>query len=584
MRIMWQRAIRGDEEPVTMQERRKREVTAEATVEAQETAVEADDGRAVSLPTPKVLIVDDSPANLMAFEVALEPLGYKIVKAACGRDALRCLLTHDFSLILMDVQMPALSGIDTVKLIKRSKKHRDIPILLITASCKKLSFIRDGYEAGAVDYIRKPCEPKILRSKVMVLVELIRQKEIVKIQAVLLRKHEREAMERRCERRYQDLIEAMPMCVWAAHEDGIFYYSNSAWLQYAGASSRAHVGRTLWRALHPDDGRHVWAVWRQALASQQAAEMQCRLNRRDGIYCWHIARAVPQREEDRVTGWIITATDIDEQKRAEQAEHLARKQAEATNCERMKDEFLATVSHELRTPLTAIVGWTELLRSGTLDGPGAERGIEIIARNVEKERRIVEDILDVSRIATGKLLVHLQTTDPAAIVHEVAEALRPMARAKGIAFESTVKSAGTLMLGDPDRLWQVAWKLVSNALKFTPSGGRVAIGFEHSAHRFILTVSDTGEGVLPEALPRVFECFNQEDRSPTRLHCGLGVGLAIVRELVELHGGSIRATSAGKGLGAMFTVELPSCAAPPAHVDSSRREPCSMRSAAAPCR
>ncbi len=264
-----------------------------------------------------------------------------------------------------------------------------------------------------------------------------------------------------------------------------------------------------------------------------------------------------------MTGWIITATDIDEQKRAEEAEQKARKKAEAANCEIMKDEFLATVSHELRTPLTAIVGWSSLLRSGALKGPKAEHGLATIARNAEAEKQVVEDILDASRIASGKMRVHLEPIDPAAVVDDAASTLRPLAKAKGIALEVELKSSGALMLGDPDRLWQVAWKLVFNAIKFTPSGGRVNVRFEQLGNRFILTISDTGEGIAPSLLPHVFAYFSQEDGTTKRKHGGLGLGLAIVRKLVELHGGSVSAASAGKGAGATFTVSLPSLAAAP---------------------
>ncbi|MDI3287397.1 response regulator [Polyangium sp. 15x6] len=517
-----------------------------------------EDGAKIKLPTPKVLIVDDTPANLLAFEVALEPLGYELVKAASGREALRCLLAMDFSLVLMDVQMPVMNGIETVKLIKQSRRHRYIPILFITAVQRSMSFILEGYETGAVDYVLKPCQPSILRSKVMVLVELFRQKEIVKRQAALLREREREAMERMHAQRYQGVIEAMPICVWTANGNGKFDYANAAWSRYAGLGSRRDVGRGLLEALHPDDRAHAISLWRKALGRRLGVDVQARLRRSDGAYRWHIARAVPQRDAGRVTGWIITATDIDEQKRAEEAEHRARKEAEAANCEIMKDEFLATVSHELNTPLTAIVGWSSLLRAGALDGPSAERGLATIARSAEAERRVVEDILDASRIATGRLQVHLAPIDPRAIIDEAVDALRPLARAKHITFECEVESHGAVMMADPDRLWQVTWKLVFNAIKFTPAEGRVDVRFEHLGKRFLLTVSDTGEGIAPGLLPQVFGYFSQEDGSTKRKHGGLGLGLAIVRKLVELHGGSVSVTSAGKGAGATFTVSIPS--------------------------
>jgi PAS domain S-box-containing protein len=539
--------------------------TNEASFAAQE-RLNLEDDTGISLPTPKILIVDDTPANLLAFEAALEPLGYEVVKANSGFEALRYLLAMEFSLILMDVQMPIFNGIETVKLIKQSKRHRYIPILFITAICRSMSFVLEGYEAGAIDYILKPCEPTILRSKVIVLVELFRQQEIVKRQAALLRQHEREAMARRTELRFEALIESMPICVWAAHANGEFYYSNTAWSLYAGPLTERNVAKSLLNAVHPDDRDNAWTARRDALARLCSVDVQVRLRRGDGVYRWHLVRAVPQREEeDHVTGWIITATDIDEQKRAEEAEALARKEAESTNREIMTDEFLATVSHELRTPLTSLVGWSSLLSSGALNAQKTELGIASIARNAEAERRVVNDILDVSRIATGRLLVHFEPINPAAIVDDVVEALEPLAKTRGITFESTVESSGILMMGDPDRLWQVVSKLVGNAIKFTPAGGRVDVSLEHRGDRFVLTISDTGEGIPPDVLPQIFGYFSQEDRSMTRKHGGLGLGLAIVGKLVELHGGTITATSAGKGHGATFTATLPSCAATLSH-------------------
>ncbi|WP_170319294.1 response regulator [Polyangium spumosum] len=519
---------------------------------------QGEDGAEIQIPTPKILIVDDTAANLLAFEAALEPLGYEIVKAVSGRAALRHLLRHDFSLVLMDVQMPDMNGIETVKLIKRSKRHRYIPILFITAVHRSMSFILEGYETGAVDYVLKPCQPSILRSKVTVLVELFRQKEIVKRQAALLREREREAMERRAERRYQGIIEAMPICVWTTHGNGAFHDANDAWSRYAGVRGRKDVGRALLAALHPEDRKQVLALWRKALRRRIGVEVQARLRRADGVYRWHLARAVPQRDEGHVRGWILTATDIDEQKRAEEAAHRARKEAESANFEIMKDEFLATISHELNTPLTAIVGWSSLLATGALDGASAERGLDTIARSARAEQRVIEDILDASRIATGRLQVHLSPLDPTAIVHEAVDALRPLARAKGVTFECEVDSSGASMMADPDRLWQITWKLVFNAIKFTPSGGRVDVRFEHLGKRFLLTVSDTGEGITHGRLPQVFRSFSQEDASTKRKHGGLGLGLSIVQKLVELHGGTVSAASAGKGSGATFTVSLPS--------------------------
>jgi PAS domain S-box-containing protein len=228
---------------------------------------------------------------------------------------------------------------------------------------------------------------------------------------------------------------------------------------------------------------------------------------------------------------------------------------EAQEANRLKDEFLATVSHELRTPLTAILGWIHLLRTGR---PGqVSRAIDTIERNAHAQARIVEDILDVSRIVTGKLGLELQPVNLAAIVEAAIDTVRPTAESKGLEIVTWLEPLAGETAGDPARLQQVLWNLLSNAIKFTPRGGRVEVRLAREAAHLVMRVSDTGQGIRPDFLPYVFERFRQADSTPTRAHGGLGLGLAIVRHLVELHGGHVTAESQGEGQGATFTVMLP---------------------------
>jgi len=236
----------------------------------------------------------------------------------------------------------------------------------------------------------------------------------------------------------------------------------------------------------------------------------------------------------------------------------ARKAAEEAN--RAKDEFLATLSHELRTPLTPILGWTMMLRGGRTDAATTMRGLQVIERNVRAQAQLIEDLLDVSRIIIGKLRVDLRPIELAAVLETGLEPVRPSADAKEIRVKVDVQ-ARAYVLGDPDRLQQVVWNLASNAVKFTPQGGRIEVRLhQHDAH-VDLTVTDTGRGISPEFLPHVFERFRQADSTSTRKFGGLGLGLAIVRHLVELHGGTVHATSPGVDQGASFTVRLPVIAA-----------------------
>ncbi|HYU44083.1 MAG TPA: ATP-binding protein [Vicinamibacteria bacterium] len=237
-----------------------------------------------------------------------------------------------------------------------------------------------------------------------------------------------------------------------------------------------------------------------------------------------------------------------------ESERAARRDAESAN--RAKDEFLATLSHELRTPLNAIVGWAHLLKTGQLDEGQRTRAIDVIDRNAKAQSQIVGDVLDVSRIVMGKLRLEVRPVELGTVVEEVLDTLRPAAAAKEIRLEATL-SGRARVSGDPDRLQQIVWNLVSNAIKFTPSGGRIRVDLRRAAGHVDVVVEDTGAGIRPEFLPHVFERFRQSDSSSTRTHGGLGLGLALVRHLVELHGGTASAHSRGEGKGATFTVRLP---------------------------
>jgi signal transduction histidine kinase len=237
---------------------------------------------------------------------------------------------------------------------------------------------------------------------------------------------------------------------------------------------------------------------------------------------------------------------------------MAQKEAEAAN--RSKDQFLAVVSHELRTPLTAILGWIRLLRNGTLDASNSMRALETIERNARIQLLLIEDLLDTSRIIVGKLHLDLRPIELATVIEESIDILRPTAQSKSIDLQfQDVRQGIGMVIGDQHRLRQIVWNLLSNAIKFTPEGGRVEIRLKQGASFFEVSVMDTGRGIEPELLPHVFERFRQADNA--RSHGGLGLGLAIVRHLVELHGGTVEAASGGKGKGATFTIKLPVMAA-----------------------
>jgi PAS domain S-box-containing protein len=253
----------------------------------------------------------------------------------------------------------------------------------------------------------------------------------------------------------------------------------------------------------------------------------------------------------------ITDRKRDEKERAVLLENARAARAEADTANRIKDEFLATVSHELRTPLTSILGWAELLANGNLDQQMSARAVETISRNARAQRQLIDDLLDISRIITGKLRLAVRPIELTPIIEAVVEAVRPAADARNIQVQTSFGERLGPVSGDPDRLQQIVWNLLSNSIKFTPKGGSVAVRLERVHSHIEITISDTGKGIAPEFLLHVFERFRQSDSSSARKHGGLGLGLSIVSQLVELHGGTVTARSPGEGLGTIITVMLP---------------------------
>src|SRR5687767_896375 len=291
-------------------------------------------------------------------------------------------------------------------------------------------------------------------------------------------------------------------------------------------------------------------------------------------------RISPLSHEGRVIGTLTIIEDvtervareaelqaqIEERSRLLSSEKLARNEAERAN--RLKDEFLATISHELRNPLNAILGWAHMMRLGTLTPANTERAVETIYRNAQSQAQLVADLLDVSRIISGKLSLDVRTVDLISIVNAAVDSIRPSVEAKSIRLQTMLDPAAGPISGDANRLQQVVWNLLTNAVKFTPTGGHVEVKLQRIESHVEIVVSDSGVGISKEFLPYVFDRFRQADASTTRIHGGLGLGLSIVRQLVDLHGGTVSVSSEGEGKGATFTITLPFIA-----VVSNQNEP-----------
>ncbi len=379
-----------------------------------------------------------------------------------------------------------------------------------------------------------------------------------------------EAALRQSEERYRYLVESIPQLVWTADPEGVLIDVNQRWCDFTGLSLE-QVKTEGWQAVvHPEDIPVLSQNW--AIAQQQGLNYQAegRMRRADGIYRWHLHQAIPMHTpQGRVLKWFGTATDIEDQKQLEQRrsqllsqEQAARAAAEAAS--RTKDEFLAVVSHELRSPLNPILGWATLLKNGTLDAAKTQQALSVIERNARLQTELIDDLLDVSRMLRGKLQISASPVNLATTIRAAIETVRLAAEAKSIRIDAHLETNVGLVSGDATRLQQVVWNLLSNAVKFTPAGGSIAVRLAAgAAHQAQITVTDTGKGIVPEFLPLIFDYFRQADSATTRQFGGLGLGLAIVRHLVELHGGTIEAASPGENQGATFVVSLPTLANPP---------------------
>lgn len=380
---------------------------------------------------------------------------------------------------------------------------------------------------------------------------------------------------RESEARFRVMADTAPVLIWMAGPDKLCDYFNQTWLDFTGRTPEQEFGSGWLEGIHPEDLQQFWQTYINAFDAHRTFTMEYRLRRFDGEYRWILDTGVPRFVPDGgFVGYIGSAIDITERKQAEQEreEFLTREQAARTEAEtanRMKDEFLATLSHELRTPLNAMLGWTQLLRTRKLDQVTYARALETVDRNTRSLASLIEDVLDVSRIIRGQLRLNVRPVQLVSVVEAAIDAVCPAAEAKAIRLQSVLDPATGPVAGDSDRLQQIVWNLLSNAIKFTPKEGRVQVLLEQINSHVELTVSDTGKGISAEFLPYVFERFRQADSTTTRTHSGLGLGLAIVRHLVELHGGTVHAESSGEGQGAMFIVKLPLM---PVRLDTSDSE------------
>jgi signal transduction histidine kinase/DNA-binding response OmpR family regulator len=436
--------------------------------------------------------------------------------------------------------MPNLDGFGLLREVRADPEIAALPVLMLSARAGEEAR-SGGLEAGADDYLTKPFSARELLARVATHLQLASLRKVAQAER---------------QRLYNIFQQAPAPVAVLSGPELCFEVANPSFCEMVARPNL--VGRTLREAFYEPDALAAVAEVEQAYQEGRALyvnERHVQLVRHDKLSDGYFSYVVqPIFDGEQTTGVIVVASEVTESVLARQRVDGLRQAAERAN--RAKDEFLSTLSHELRTPLNAILGWARLLRAGSIPAEQSARALETIERNARVQARLVEDMLDLSRIEQGKLVLSVGPLEMVRVVEAAIDSLRPAADAKQIRLQPVLDSHATIV-GDADRLQQVVWNLLSNAIKFTPRGGRVQVQLRRERSHVEVTIGDNGQGIEPEFLPHVFDRFRQGDQSFTRHAGGLGLGLAIVRSLVELHGGEVSAHSDGKDRGATFIVRLP---------------------------
>lgn len=684
-----------------------------------------------------ILLVDDEPKNLTALEVVLDNPDYRLIRATGADEALLALVTYEFALLVLDIQMPGMNGFELANMIKQRKKTAGVPIIFLTAYYSEDQHILEGYGTGAVDYLHKPINATALRAKVAVFAELHRKtREVTLANTALLAEvaERRQAQEQLrelndtleqritkrtkelldSERRFREMLDALPAAIYTTDGEGLLTYYNPACVEFSGRVPQ--IGNDLWcvswKLFHADgtpltdaeypmamalksgdiirgveviaerpDGTRIWFTpyptpfrdaqgrvtgginmlmditeqkkaeqllreseesfrlmanaipqlawmglpdghifwynqrwydytgtapeqmegwgwqsvhdpiklpkileqWKDSIASGELFEMTLPLRGADGLFRLFLTRAIPLKDATgRVVRWFGTNTDIDELKRTEAA--LAERTTELIRADRNKDEFLAMLAHELRNPLAPLRSAAEILRTPDASSEERRQAQRILNRQIENMTRMIDDLLDVSRITEGRIELRCEPVTLEAILTASASLVRSSCAAHDQKFVLSLPAEPVYLTADSTRLEQVFSNLLTNACKYSGDGSHIWLSAERAAGieppEVIIRVRDDGHGIAPELLPCIFDLFVQASRALDRSHGGLGIGLTLVQRLVKLHGGRIEAHSEGLGQGSEFTVylpilseapPLPTLPAPPVDRDSPRR-------------
>jgi PAS domain S-box-containing protein len=525
----------------------------------------------------------------------LQNAGFTVVEAATGAAGLAAIAQHQPALVILDVKLPDLNGFEVCRQIKSNPQTCFIPVLHLSASFVESQDKAEGLDSGADGYLAQPVEPIELLATVRSLLRIRQAEEMALLSA----------------REWQTTFDAINDSVCLLDQQGKILRCNQAMLRLLGKPAQEILGHVHYELMHAILGVGDGSCFHRAKETHQRQMLELQSRER-----WFAKTMDPVLNEfGTFTGAVLILVDITNRKQIEaerkQAELIlqehnqrldllyetAREQADQLRqANRIKDEFLAVLSHELRSPLNPILGWARILQMKQQDAAKTQYALETIERNARLQAQLIEDLLDVSRILQGKLSLNTGSVNLPFTIKSALETVRLAAEAKSIQIQTTFEPDVGQVLGDSNRLQQIVWNLLTNAVKFTPPGGRVTVRLEQVEHEELeewrsgdvkesastplspysstplpprsyaqITISDTGKGITPGFLPYVFDYFRQADSTTTRSFGGLGLGLAIVRHLVELHGGTVQATSLGEGQGSTFIVKLPIIAASKLH-------------------
>lgn len=488
----------------------------------------------------KILVVDDNASSLYATSRILRAAGFDVIEADNGGKAMA--LADQVGLMILDINLPDVDGFEVCRQLRARSSTAYLPIVHLSATFMDTEDMSQGLAAGADSYLTHPADPKVLVATVRALL-FARQADVVK---------------RAADARFRKVFELASSGIALLEQDLICRDVNPAFCALAKRVRGEIVGHPLQSLIAPGQEAELADLHRQ-LADAGQWEGMLRVLRSDESEAeveWRIAG------EPDTGARIAIATDVTERRRAEgererllASERTARAEAERSN--QLKDEFLAMLSHELRNPLNAILGWAKVLSRTQGTTPIIAQGLEAIERNSRVQSHLIADLLDFAGIRFGKMRLDMEVVDPASSIQASVEIVEAQAKPKNIQIDTHVADRQSRVMADQSRLQQIVWNLLSNSIKFTPQNGRVDVYAKAEGSVYQIEVVDNGQGISPEFLPRLFERFSQQETGVGKSHAGLGIGLTIVRHLVEAHSGTIEAFSEGAGRGATFRVRIP---------------------------